>query len=98
MKYKSNKLKRLEKERFSVFTTNMKKCYFCNNTSIENHELLPGKNRQNSMRYGYVLPVCRIHHNEIQYSESWKKKSQEHFEKTHTREEWLEIFHRNYLD
>lgn len=97
MKKKSNKLAKLERNRFSVFTDNLKKCYFCPNSAIEKHEILAGSNRQNSMRYGYVLPVCRFHHDRIQYDLEWKKKCQRHFEQTHTREEWISIFHKNYL-
>lgn len=97
MRYKTSKLKKLESSRYSVFTTNLHKCYFCDNTKVELHELLAGRNRKNSIKYGYVLPVCREHHKEIQYNLEWKQKSQAHFEKTHTREEWLSIFYKNYL-
>ena len=97
MKYKSDKLKKLETNRFSVFTSNLDKCYFCSNKKDDLHELLPGRNRLNSIKYGYVLPVCRKHHNLIQYDNEWKKRCQTHFEKTHTREEWIKIFYKNYL-
>lgn len=97
MKYKSNKLKKLEQSRYSVFTSNLDKCYYCPNPRQDLHELLSGRNRLNSIKYGYVLPVCRKHHNLIQYDNEWKKRCQTHFEKTHTREEWLSIFYRNYL-
>ena len=30
MKRKSNKLKELEQNRYSIFTDNFKKCYYCN--------------------------------------------------------------------
>lgn len=97
MKYKTDKLKRLESNRYSVFTTNLDKCYFCPRPRQDLHELLPGRNRINSIKYGYVLPVCRIHHKLIQYSDKYKKICQTHFEKNHTREEWISIFYKNYL-
>jgi len=97
MRYKTDKLKKLEATRYSVFTDNLNKCYFCNEKREDFHELLAGRNRLNSIKYGYVLPVCRKHHKEIQYSLEWKQKSQAHFELTHTREEWLSIFYKNYL-
>ena len=97
MKFKSKKLAKLEKERYSVFTTNLDKCYFCPNPRQDLHEIMPGKNRLNSIKYGYVLPVCRRCHDIIQYDNKYKQMCQRHFEKEHTREEWIKIFYRNYL-
>lgn len=35
---KSNKLVKLEKNRFSIITNNLEKCYFCSNKKMELHE------------------------------------------------------------
>lgn len=101
MRYKSNELKKLEDNRFSVFTDELYKCYFCDKPRADLHEILYGKNRRNSMIYGYVLPLCRQHHSSFHHNhvltKMWSAKCQEHFEKNHTREEWLSIFHMNYI-
>ena len=101
MKQKTNKLAKLEKERYSVFTSNLDKCYFCPKPRADLHEILYGRNRQNSMIYGYVLPLCRQHHSSFHHNhvltKMWSAKCQEHFEQNHTREEWLSIFHKNYI-
>ena len=101
MRYKSNKLKKLENNRFSVFTKNFTHCYFCLKPRADLHEILYGKNRRNSIKYGYVLPLCREHHNSFHenhvLTKIWCAKCQEHFEQTHTREEWISIFHMNYI-
>jgi len=101
MKYKSKALKQLEDNRYSVFTTNLQKCYFCPKEKEDLHEILYGRNRRNSMKYGYVLPLCRSHHNSFHdnhvLTKRWCAKCQEHFEQTHSREEWLAVFHMNYI-
>lgn len=100
MKYKTDKLKNLEKNRFSVFTNDLDHCYFCPNKRDDLHELLEGRNRQNSMKYGYVLPLCRKHHIEFhrdfKLSYEWKIKCQEHFENEYSYDAWMRIFYKNY--
>lgn len=100
MKYKSYGLKKLEDKRYSVFTRNLDVCYFCGKPRADLHEILYGKNRSNSMKFGYVLPLCREHHlsfhkNHV-LTKIWCAKCQEKFEKNKSREEWISIFHRNY--
>ena len=63
---KSNKLAKLERNRFSWFTDDLNKCYFCPNTSVDKHEIFGGCRRQTSMKYGMVLPLCRMHHSLFQ--------------------------------
>lgn len=102
MRTKSNKLSKLEKERFSVFYE-LNACCYCGSTyQLTKHEIFEGRNRQNSMKYGFVLPLCLKCHRELQedtdFNDKWKKKSQEYFENNiGTREDFLKIFRRNYL-
>jgi len=100
MKKKSYKLAKLEKNRWSVFTDDFSKCYFCDNPKVDLHELLPGRNRLNSIAYGFVLPVCRIHHKELtdDYDKinEWKRTCQHYFEE-HYSEDWMDVFKKNYL-
>jgi len=92
----------LENNRWSVFTDNLKECYFCKSPDVELHELIYGSNRWNSMRYGYVLPLCRQHHNSFHKNHrltmEWQVKCQEHFTNKYSLEEWLHIFHCNYKE
>ena len=66
------------------------------------HEIFEGKNRRNSMIYGFTLPLClkchRILQEDKDFNDIWKKKAQTYFEKEHTRDEFINIFRRNYKD
>lgn len=102
MRTKSNKLSKLEKERFSVFYELNACCYCGSIYQLTKHEIFEGRNRQNSMKYGFVLPLCLKCHRKLQedadFIDKWKKKAQEYFENNiGTREDFLKIFRRNYL-
>lgn len=105
MKYKTNKLRRLEVKRTSIFTDDLLHCYFyddcmCNREDL--HEILYGRNRNNSMKYGFVLPLCRKHHRMFhdnhKLTEQWSAKCQTYYEQNHSRDEWISTFHRNYIN
>ena len=58
MKKKSNKLRKLENNRFSLFD-DPNKCHYCkSNYNLTWHEIYSGRNRQNSMKYGLCLRLC----------------------------------------
>lgn len=103
MRTKSKKLSKLEKERFSVFYDDLSLCMNCGSTyRMTKHEVFEGRNRINSMKYGFVLPLCMRCHQELQedisFNDKWKKKSQMYFEEhIGTRNDFLSIFRRNYL-
>lgn len=102
MKQKSKKLAKLEKNRFSVFTNNLDKCYSCPNKKNHLHEVFAGRNRQNSMKYGFVLPLCNSCHskyqNDLLFNHKWYRMCQKHFETNiGTREEFISIFRKNWL-
>lgn len=103
MKKKSKRLAKLERDRFSVFTDDLKTCWNCGSTrTMTKHEIFEGRNRQNSMKYGFVLPLCLRCHRTLQedddFIKEWQKKAQEYFEENiGTREEFMKIFRRNYL-
>ena len=80
MKYKSNKLRNLEKNRFSVFYEDLSCCCHCGSTyQITKHEVFEGRNRRNSMIYGFVLPLCLRCHRDLQedkeFNNKWKQAS-----------------------
>lgn len=101
IKKKSSKLAKLEKNRFSILTNDLEHCYMCKAKKQDLHELIGGKNRQASMKYGLVIPVCRKCHNLIENNEAlkqkWHKVGQEEFEKQYKSENFMQIFRKNYL-
>ena len=102
MKKKSNKLARLERNRFSVFYE-LDKCMYCGSEyQLTRHEIYEGRNRKNSMEDGFVLPLCFNCHRQLQenkeFSEHWKRKAQRYFEEhLGTREDFIKRYRRNYL-
>ena len=102
LRNRSKKLAKLERDRFSIFTDDMNKCYFCENPRMDKHEIYRGKNRSNSMKFGFVLPMCRYHHDkyqeDVEFNDYWHRKAQKYYEDNiGSREEFLAIFRRNYL-
>lgn len=103
MKNKSNKLRKLEKNRRSVFYDDLSVCCYCGSTyQMTIHEIFSGRNRQNSMKYGFVLPLCLRCHRNLQedttFNREWQNKAQKYFEEyIGTRQDFLDIFRRNYL-
>lgn len=99
---KSNKLAKLENNRFSIITNNLDKCYICKKAKKEDlHEIFRGRNRQISMKYGLVIPVCRKCHDTIPKSKTLTKKlhevGQKAFEKEYKSENFIQIFGKSYL-
>ncbi len=101
---KSAKLRKLEKNRFSLFSDNKDECMFCDNTTdLTWHEIFRGKNRANSMKYGLCLRMCWKCHERWQedkfFNDYWHKLGQQRFMQYYhkTKEEFREIFKRNFL-
>jgi len=96
IKQKSSKLAKLEKCRFSIITTNLDKCYFCNNKKMELHEVFRGRNRQKSMKWGLVVPICSKCHSKItidkEFSKILEQLAQKIFIKKYSREKFIEEF------
>lgn len=85
---------------------NKKECFFCKSQKhLECHHIFPGKNRQLSEEDGLKVWLCHMHHNEphvgVHYNKGMmlylKQMAQKHYEETHTREEFMERYGRNYL-
>lgn len=102
IKRKSNKLAKKEKNRFSIITTDLEKCYLCKAKKEDLHEIYEGKNRQLSMKYGLVIPLCRKCHisvtNNKTLQEKLHKVGQKVFKKYYKTENFVKIFGKNYLD
>ena len=91
----------------SIFQKN-KNCYICGTESnLHLHHVFFGTaNRRVSDENGFVCYLCGKHHNlsdnavhfDINMDMAIKRDCQREFEKTHTREEFMELIGRNYLD
>ena len=102
IKKKSNKLAKIEKNRYSVFTDNLINCYICGRKKDDLHEIFGGRNRRNSMKYGFILPLCRechsLNQNNPFFNDYWHKQGQTYWEEyIGSREEFIKVFRRNYL-
>ena len=108
MKSKSSKLAKLERDRFSLFTDDLEHCIICGKSPVNKHEIFYGSgNRQKSMKYGLVIPLCTCeHHNQIEckgihfdteLQDEWRKKGQALFEETYPDLDFIQIFGRGYL-
>ena len=101
MKNKTYKLKKLEKNRWSILTNDMEHCFVCENSFVDIHEIYGGSHRKTSMANGFCVPLFRKHHEYVTLnadgSNYLKQKCQHEFEKTHTRDEFIKLIGRNYL-
>lgn len=107
IKQKSKKLAKLERNRFSIITKDLEHCYLCIKQGIKDipkddlHELIEGKNRQVSMKYGLVIPICRKCHeivtNDKTLQDKLHKVAQKEFKKRYKSENFVQIFGKNYL-
>lgn len=95
---RSSKQNNLEKGRFSIFTNNFEKCFYCGKTGkMDLHEIYGGSNRTRSIKNGFVVPLCRICHSNEKIIKHLRIKMQKEYEKTHTREEFIKLFEKNYI-
>ena len=74
-------------------------CGYCGKycEKLDPHEIYGGSNRKRSIKYGFVKLLCRKCHSNENILQELKIKTQKEFEKTHTREEFIEIIGKSYL-
>lgn len=101
IKKRTYKLSKLERSRFSLFTDNLDYCIICGNKKDNLHEVFFGRNRQLSMKYGLVIPLCTKCHLEMHKNSKlqhvWYRKGQVIFNKTYPDLKFEDIFRKNYL-
>lgn len=101
LKQKSNKLAKLERNRFSIITNNMEVCILCGRKKDHIHEIFFGRNRINSMKYGLCIPLCNeCHtrmHKDTKLQGSYHKIGQNRFNRHYSNLDFMEIFKINYL-
>ena len=81
-------------------------CWVCGSTKwLESHHIFGASNRKSSEIYGLVVWLCPEHHrgnNGVhsggELMEMLHKVGQKEFEKMHSREDFMKVFGRNYLD
>lgn len=85
---------------------NEKECFITHSKNdLHEHHIFEGRNRNNSEKYGLKIWLRSDWHNMSNYGVHFNKKldlelkqlAQRKFEETHTREEFIKIFKRNYL-
>lgn len=101
--HKSGQIAKLERKRTSVFTDDLEHCLICGAKKEELHEIFAGRNRINSMKYGFVLPLCHkchfLNQNNSFFNDFWHKNCQEYWEcNIGSRNEFIKVFRRNYLN
>lgn len=100
---RNKNITKLERNRFSILTNNLDKCiiFGCENKKEHLHEVFPGRNRTNSMKYGCVIPLCAKHHREIheniELAAYYKILAQQRFNEAYPYLSFIEIFKRSYL-
>lgn len=102
MQYKSKKMAKLERNRKSIFTDDLDHCYLCGRKKDDLHEVYAGRNRINSIKYNFILPLCRechsLNQNNSNFNDYWHRQGQLYWEEfIGTREEFIKTFRRNYL-
>ena len=94
----SNKQRKLNNSRYSIFTNNFKECYYCHKKcKTDLHEVYGGSNRTRSIKNGLVVPLCRKCHSNEKVINYLRILIQKEFEKTRTREEFIEITGKSYI-
>ena len=101
MKKKSSKLAKLEKERYSILTDNMRKCYICKAEKRDIHEIYKGCNRQISMKNGFCIPICGMCHYQTEIDPELDKdlkiRCQRKYEELHSRNSFIKLIGQSYI-
>lgn len=102
---RNTKITKLERNRTSIFTDDLEHCIICGNKKDNLHEIIYGSNRLNSMKYGFVIPLCFNHHvgnrgihSNRELDSFYKRKCQKYFEDNiGDRIDFIRIFGKSYL-
>lgn len=82
-------------------------CYLCGKYGpVERHHVFQGAYRKKAERHGYVVNLCHFCHNEPPMGVHHNKENrialrqtcQRKYEQTHTRDQFIAEFGRNYLE
>lgn len=93
-------------KRYSILN-NLDKCFFCGKPAQCIHEVYYGTaNRKISIENGFCVGLCHYHHNMSNISVHYDRKMdlklkqiyQKEYEKTHTRNEFIKLIGKSYLE
>lgn len=79
---KSSKITKLERDRYSILTNNLKVCIECGKNKDNIHEIYEGAYRNRSMIFGLCIPLCYECHKKIHSDYDFKIKYKQLGEKT----------------
>lgn len=82
--------------RYSLFTDDLKHCIVCGMPYPDINEIFMGRNRNNSIKYGMCIPLCRFHHSQYHIDRGmqlyWMNKGKDEFLKKYSLDEWNKTF------
>lgn len=95
----------MAKKRESILVYDLEHCLICGRTHPHLHEVFFGRNRQISIRYKMILPLCCEHHEGDNGPHKdrttdlfYKKLAQEKWEAVYgSREDFINVFGKSYL-
>lgn len=92
----------------SIVEYSNEKCFVCHSyRNLENHHIFYGNGRRKkSDKYGLTVTLCAEHHRGTngvhgkkgkKFNKELKRYAQHKFEELYSHEDWMAIFHKNYL-
>ena len=98
IKKKSKKLAKLERQRDKDIVKEGI-CEFCGKYSkrLDPHEIFGGSNRKRSIQHKFVKLICPKCHSNEAIINQLRKDTQKEYEKTHTRQEFINLIGKSYL-
>lgn len=77
-------------------------CYKCGNPITDLHHIRVGNcSKKKAEKWGMVVYICRYHHRWLHdhptEKEKIQKEAQRKFEDKYSHEQFMEVFHKNYL-
>lgn len=99
IKQKSSKLAKLERQRDKDIVKEGI-CEFCDKYSkhLDPHEIYGGSNRKRSIQHKFVKLICPNCHSNEAIINQLRIDTQREYEKNHTREEFIKLIGKSYLD
>ncbi len=101
MKKRSDKLSKIERARYSIFTDDMSRCWKCKKTKkqikIDPHEVYGGSNRLRSIKNGFVVPLCRDCHGREEVIAEIRIQCEEIYERDHSIDDFIRIIGKRYI-
>ena len=98
IKQRSAKQNKLEKQRYSIFTDDLERCFNCGRKADDTHEVWGGSNRKRSIKYGLCIPLCRECHSNEKIVMKLRKSLQEVYIQRYGEQKFIEIIGKKVLE